>query len=52
MAKISDVKTFQKFAAFHASVHNHFNIEHHFIGREIFKFNRSTALAVWRQQAA
>jgi putative transposase len=46
MAKFRDVKTLQKFAAAHASIHNHFN------HRDIFKQNRSAALAEWRQLAA
>ena len=29
MAKFSDVKTRQKFASIHASIHNHFNLERH-----------------------
>ncbi len=40
MAKFRDVKTLQKFAAVHASIHNHFNQ------------NRAAALAEWRQLAA
>ena len=52
MAKFRDVKSLQKFAAAHASIQNHFNLERHLIGREIFKLNRSTALAEWRQLAA
>ena len=52
MAKFRDVKSLQKFAAAHASIHNHFNLERHLIGREIFKQNRFAALAEWRQLAA
>jgi putative transposase len=52
MAKFRDVKTLQKFAAAHASIHNHFNQERHLYSREIFKQNRSAALAEWRQLAA
>ena len=52
MTKFRDVKSLQKFAATHASIYNHFNRERHLIGREIFKFNCSTALAGWRQLAA
>jgi putative transposase len=37
MSKFRDVKTLQKFAAVHASVHNHFNFERHLTTREIFK---------------
>ena len=46
------MKTIQKFAAAHASIHNHFNQDRHLNRREVFKKNRSAALAEWRQLAA
>jgi putative transposase len=52
MAKFRDVKTLQKFASVHASLHNHFNRDRNLNRREIFKQNRSAALAEWRQLAA
>jgi putative transposase len=52
MAKFRDMQTLQKFAAAHASVHNHFNHDRHLSRRDIFKQNRSAALAEWRQLAA
>ena len=52
VAKFRDIKTLQKFAAAHASIHNHFNPDRHLNGRHIFKQNRSAALAAWRQLAA
>ena len=52
MARFRDVKTLQKFASAHASIHNHFNHERHLNSREIFKQHRSAALAEWRQLAA
>jgi putative transposase len=52
MAKFRDVMTLQKFAAAHASIHNHFNLDRHLIRRDIFKQNRAAALAEWRQLAA
>ena len=52
MARFRDIKTLQKFAAVHASVHNHFNQDRHLNRREIFKQNRAAALAEWRQLAA
>ena len=52
MARFSDVKTLQKFSAVHASIHNHFNQDRHLNRRDIFKQNRSVALAEWRQLAA
>ena len=52
MARFRDIKTLQKFAAAHASIHNHFNQERHLYNREAFKLKRSAALAEWRQLAA
>ncbi len=51
MAKFRDVKTLQKFASVHASIHNHFNIDRNLNRRDIFKQNRSATLAAWRQLA-
>ncbi len=52
MAKFRCAKSLQKFASIHASIHNHFNQERHLNRRDIFKQNRSAALAEWRQLAA
>ena len=52
MAHFRDIKTLQKFAAVHASIHNHFNLDRHLNRREVFKQNRSAALAEWRALAA
>jgi putative transposase len=52
MAKFRDMKTLQKFAAAHASIYNHFNHDRHLNSRDIFKRNRSAALAEWRQLVA
>jgi putative transposase len=52
MANFRDVKTLQKFTSVHASIHNHFNLDRHLNSREIFKQDRSAALAEWRQIAA
>ncbi len=52
MARFRDMKTLQKFAAAHASIHNHFNQDRHLTRREVFKKNRSAALAEWCQLAA
>ena len=52
MARFRDIKTVQKFAAAHASIHNHFNQERHLYNRETFKLNRSAALAEWRRLVA
>ncbi len=52
MAKFRDVATLQKFAAVYASIHNHFNQDRHLNRRDIFKQNRSIALAEWRELMA
>jgi putative transposase len=52
MQRFRNVRTLQKFAAAHASIHNHFNHDRHLNRRDIFKQNRSAALAEWRQLAA
>ena len=51
MARFRDIKTLQKFASVHASIHNHFNKDRHLNRRDIFKQNRAAALAEWRQLA-
>ena len=52
MARFRDIKTLQKFASVHASIHNHFNQDRHLNGRDTFKQNRAAALCDWRQLAA
>jgi len=52
MTKFRNVKSLQKFVSAHASIHNHFNQERHFYNRQVFKLNRTAALAEWRQLAA
>lgn len=42
-------RTLQKFAAVHASIHNHFNQERALYSRDQFKPKKSAALADWRQ---
>ena len=48
MNRFRRMKTLQKFASVHGSVHNHFNQERHLVSREIYKERRSAALAEWR----
>ena len=52
MARFRDVKAPRKFAAAHASIHNHFTPDRHLNRRDMFKQSRSAALAEWRQLAA
>jgi putative transposase len=48
MLRFRRMKTLQKFASVHGSVHNHFQQERHLISREYYKERRSAALAEWR----
>jgi putative transposase len=52
MIRFRRMKTLQKFAAVHASVHNLFNQERHLVTREIYRQRRSAALAEWRSLVA
>ena len=52
MARFRTAKSLQKFAAVHASVHNHFNQQRHLYSRKNFKLNRTAALTEWRQLTA
>jgi len=52
MARFRDLKTLQKFASAHASIHNHFNHDRRLNRRTTFKAKRSTALAEWRELVA
>ena len=48
MLRFRRMRTLQKFASVHASVHNHFNQERTLYRRQNFKANRAAALAEWR----
>ena len=48
MLRFRRMRTLQKFASVHASVHNHFNQERALYSRQNFKLNRTAALAEWR----
>ncbi|MGX0978130.1 putative transposase [Roseovarius sp. MBR-51] len=52
MQRFRSMRTLQKFASVHASVHNHFNHERALYSRQNFKANRAAALAEWRQLCA
>ena len=49
MERFRRMKTLQKFAAVHGTVHNHFNQERHLISRDLYRERRSAALAEWRE---
>jgi len=46
------MKTLQKFASVHASIHNHFAQERHLVDRQTYRLRRSAALAEWRALAS
>ena len=48
MERFRKMKTLQKFAAVHGTVHNLFNPERHLISRDLYRERRSAALAEWR----
>ena len=49
MERFRRMKTLQKFAAVHGTVHNHFAQERHLISRDLYGERRSAALAEWRE---
>ena len=51
MLRFRQMKSLQKFASVHASLHNHFNSERHLIDRQIYKDRRSAAMAEWQSFA-
>lgn len=48
MQRFRQMKSLQKFASVHASLHNHFNQERHLVDRQTFKARRLAALAEWQ----
>ena len=52
MLRFRRMKSLQKFAAVHANVHNHFNLERHLVNRETVRERRSAALAEWQMVMA
>ena len=48
MLRFRRMRTLQKFASVHASVHNHFPTERHLQDRNTYKTARAAALAEWR----
>ena len=48
MLRFRRMRTLQKFAAIHASVHNHFPTGCHLQSRNTYKMTRAAALAEWR----
>ena len=52
MLRFRRMKSLQKFASLHGSIHNHFNQERHLTDRETYKTRRSAALAEWQSLMA
>ena len=52
MLRFRQMKSLQKFASVHASLHNHFASERHLVDRQSYKLHRSVALAEWQSLAA
>lgn len=48
MNRFGRMKSLQKFASVHASLHNHFNQERHLVSRDLYKQRRSEAFSEWR----
>ena len=48
MIRFRRMKTLQKFAAVHGTVHNHFDQERHLVSRKIYRERRLAASAEWR----
>ncbi len=49
MQRFRRMRSLQKFASVHSSVHNHFNQERSLTSRDTFKLTRAAALSEWRQ---
>ena len=52
MLRFRRMRSLQKFASIHSSVHNHFNLDRHINTRTNFKTKRDAALLQWRELAA
>lgn len=52
MLRFRKMKSLQKFASVHASLHNHFQLERHLVDRQTFKLRRSAAWAQWNNLVA
>ncbi|MDF8335758.1 IS6 family transposase [Novosphingobium cyanobacteriorum] len=52
MLRFRQMKSLQKFASVHASIHNHFSQERHLVDRQTFKLRRSAALVEWQSLVA
>ena len=48
MLRFRRIRTLQKFAFVHASVHNHFPTDRNLQNRDIYRLTRAAALVEWR----
>lgn len=51
MLRFRQMKSLQKFASVHGSIHNHFNQERHLVDRQTYKERHSVALTEWQSLA-
>ena len=51
MLRFRRMRSLQKFASMHSSVHNHFNLDRHINSSIRFKSKRDAALLQWRELA-
>ena len=49
MLRFRRMRSLQKFAAVHGSIHNHFDAERHLTSCQSFKGRRAAALSEWRR---
>ena len=52
MLRFRQMKSLQKFASVHSSLHNHFKSDRHLVDRQTYKLRRSAALAEWQSLMA
>lgn len=52
MSRFRKMKSLQKFASVHASLHNLFSSERHLVDRQTYRERRAAALAEWQSLAA
>ena len=48
MLRFRQMKSLQKFASVHGSIHKHLNQDRHLVDRQTYKTRRSAALAEWQ----
>ena len=52
MLGFRQIKTLQKFASVHASIHNHFNHQRRLVDRETYRQRRAACMAEWQSIAS